>query len=195
MGIKIKTSMFFIKVIVYGLMPIISMLIAGFVWFIFYMVRYYRDGVEVNIKQNMRVTFLIIVYLMYPSITNLSFSLFNCFSLDDNFSYMKRDFEIKCATYEHIKMPLSIGIPCIFVWVIAFPIYMFRKLQSLRGKFNDRDVITSYGLFFVGLHENAFFWEVIVNNARKLIFIICSTLFSSSSSVIKAMIGAMVLFL
>ena len=60
MGFEINTSMFFIKVIVYGLMPLISMLIAGLVWFIFYMVKYYRDGVEVNIKVNMRVTFFII---------------------------------------------------------------------------------------------------------------------------------------
>jgi len=195
MGFQINTSMFFIKVIVYGLMPLISILIAGLVWFIFYMVKYYRDGVEVNIKVNMRVTFFIIIYLMYPSITNLSFSLFNCFSLDDNVSYLRRDFEIKCKTNDHLKMALSIGIPYILVWVISFPVYIFRKLKSLRENFNDKDVITSYGLFFVGLHDNAFFWEVIVTNARKLIFIICSTLFSSSSAVIKALIGAMVLFM
>jgi hypothetical protein len=195
MGFEVKTSMFFIKVIVYGLMPLISMLIAGLVWFIFYMVKYYRYGVEVNIKLNMRVTFFVIIYLMYPSITNLSFSLFNCFSLDDNVSYLRRDFEIKCKTNDHLKMALSIGIPYILVWVISFPVYIFRKLRSLRENFNDKDVITSYGLFFVGLHDNAFFWEVVITNGRKLIFIICSTLLSSSSAVIKGLIGSLVLFL
>lgn len=195
MGFEIKTSMFYIKVIVYGLMPLIATLIAGFVWFIIYMVKYYRNGVVVDIKQNIRVTFFIIVFLFYPSITNLSFSLFDCFTLDDNLSYLRRDFEIKCTTNQHLKMALSIGIPFILVWVIAFPVYIFQKLKSLRRNFNDKDVITSYGLFFIGLHDNAYFWEVVVTNARKLIFIICSTLFSSSSAVIKALIGAMVLFL
>jgi hypothetical protein len=73
MGFEIKTSMFFIKVIVYGLMPLISMHIAGYVRIIFYMVKCYREGAEINIKQDMRVAFFIIVYLIYPSITNLSF--------------------------------------------------------------------------------------------------------------------------
>jgi len=195
MGFEVKTSMFFIKVIVYGLMPLISILIAGCFWFIIYIVKKYRDGVEINIKQNIRVTFFIIVYLMYPSISNLSFSLFNCFSFDDNVSYMRRDFKIKCKTNDHLKMALSIGIPYILVWVIAFPVYIFRKLKSLRDNFNDKDVITSYGLFFIGLHDKAFFWEIVVTNARKLAFIICSTLFSSSSAIFKALIGSMVLFL
>jgi len=92
-------------------------------------------------------------------------------------------------------MSLAIGLPYMAFWVLAVPVYMFKKLYSLRGKFDDKDVITSYGLFFVGLQDKAFFWEVIITNARKLIFIICSTLFSSSSAVIKALIGAFILFL
>lgn len=131
---------------------------------------------------------------MYPSISNLSFSLFNCFSLDDGRSYLRRDFEITCMTKEHIRMALAIGIPYIFFWVIAFPVYMFKKLYSMREKFNDKYVIVNYGLFFIGLQDNAFFWEVVISNIRKLMFIICSTLFSSSSAVVKALIGALILF-
>jgi len=37
--------MFFVKVIIYGLMPIITTLAAGVVWLVIYYVRYYREGV------------------------------------------------------------------------------------------------------------------------------------------------------
>ena len=137
---------------------------------------------------------------MYPSISNLTFSVFNCYNLNENDfdtygSFLRRDFEVKCMTPEHLKMSLAIGIPYIFIWVFAIPTFIFWKLRNLIGKFDDKEVITSYGLFFVGLSDNAYFWEVIVTNARKLIFIICSTLFSSSSAIIKALIGALILFL
>jgi hypothetical protein len=52
-----------------------------------------------------------------------------------------------------------------------------------------------YGLFFVGLNDNSYFWEILVVNGRKLIFIICSTLLSSSTPILKALIGMMTLFI
>ena len=42
-----------------------------------------------------------------------------------------------------------------------------------------------YGLFFVGLSEKAFFWEVIVTNLRKIIFVICSTILSTIDPLYK----------
>ena len=94
LGIETNTSMFFIKVIIYGLMPLISSFFAGIIWFVIYFVKLYKDGIEIQLKQNIKVTFFIIVYLMYPSISNLSFSLFNCFELDDGHSYLRRDFSV-----------------------------------------------------------------------------------------------------
>jgi hypothetical protein len=84
--------MYFIKVIIFGLMPIFGLIIAAIIWYIIYLFKYYREGAHIRYKKNLRVTFYTILYLMYPSISNLSFSLFNCFSLDDGNSYLRRDF-------------------------------------------------------------------------------------------------------
>jgi hypothetical protein len=43
----------------------------------------------------------------------------------------------------------------------------------------------NYGLFFVGLNDNAYFWEVFINNARKVVFIMSSTLLTSLNSTVK----------
>lgn len=124
----------------------------------------------------MIVTAFILVYLTYPSVTNLSFSLFNCYTLDDGKSYLRRDFNVECWTKEHYRMALAIGLPFIIIWVVCFPAYIFYHLIHIRSRFGEKQIITKYGLFFVGLSDDAFFWEIIVSNSRKIIFIICSTL-------------------
>ncbi len=82
-------------------------------------------------------------------------------------------------------MALLIGFPYIAIWVIGFPVYVFINLYKNRKSLDDKDFITKFGLFFVGLNDNAYFWEVIIINARKIIFIVCSTLLSSSAPVFK----------
>jgi hypothetical protein len=76
-------------------------------------------------------------------------------------------------------MALSIGLTFILFWVVGFPAFIFIKLYINRKNLNDNDFIQRYGLFFVGLNDDAFFWEVVILNARKIIFITCSTFFSS----------------
>jgi hypothetical protein len=45
LGIDIGTSMFFIKVIIYGLMPLFGGIVAAIIWSIIYFIKHYRDGV------------------------------------------------------------------------------------------------------------------------------------------------------
>jgi hypothetical protein len=54
------------------------------------------------------------------------------------------------------------GLPFIIVWVFGFPIYVFYKLYKNRKDLNRPNFISRYGLFFIGLNDNSFFWEVIL---------------------------------
>jgi hypothetical protein len=122
---------------------------------------------------------------MYPTISNASFSLLNCQTLDDGNSYLKKDYSIQCWVGEHKRIGVSIALVMIFFWVIGFPVYIFYELFNKRKSLNNKDVVLGYGLFFVGLSEKAFFWEVVVTNLRKIIFVICSTILSSIDPVYK----------
>jgi hypothetical protein len=82
-------------------------------------------------------------------------------------------------------MALSIGLPFIIVWVIGFPSFVFYRLFKNREKFNEIEFIRRYGLFYVGLNNGSFFWEVIIYNGRKLIFILFNTFFSEYQAKIK----------
>lgn len=109
-------------------------------------------------------------------------------------SFLRRDLSIQCKTTSQLKMALVIGIPYVAIWVIGFPVYVFTCLYRNRKKFDEKEIITKFGLFFVGLNDKAYFWEVIITNARKIIFIMCSTLLSTSTPVLKALVGAIFLF-
>jgi hypothetical protein len=114
--------------------------------------------------------------------------------MDDGKSYLRRDFSVQCLTSSHLKMALAIGLPYILIWVIGTPAYFFIKLYKNRKNFDDKGIITNFGLFFVGLNDKAYFWEIIITNARKITFIICSTLLSTSTPVLKALLGVIILF-
>ena len=177
-------SLFFVKVILYGLIPVLVGIFASIIWYLIYLYKFHIQGLLINLQLNIKVTFFIVVYLTYPTITNLSLQLFNCFTMEDG-SFLRRDLSIQCKTPSQLKMALVIGIPYVAIWVIGFPVYVFTSLYRNRKKFDDKEIITKFGLFFVGLNDKAYFWEVIITNARKIIFIMCSTLLSTSTPVLK----------
>jgi hypothetical protein len=78
----------------------------------------------------------------------------------------------------HTKIALSIGVPFIVLYVFEFPAYIFYRLRQNKKNLNDKELLINYGLFYVGLNDDAYFWEVVVSNARKIIFISSSTFFS-----------------
>ena len=62
-----------------------------------------------------------------------------------------------------------------------------------RKKLNDKRVILLYGLFFVGLTDNAYFWEIVVTNMRMVLSIMCSIFFAQSEPTLKAFVGLLII--
>ncbi len=80
---------------------------------------------------------------------------------------------------------MFIGLPIIFVWIIGFPITIFLALYKRRKDLDNQDTERMFGLFFVGLNNDSYYWEIIIVNLRKTVFILCSTLLSSINSQLK----------
>jgi hypothetical protein len=178
-----EISSFYIEVIKMGLLPIAVSLIAAAMWYTAYVVCYKESLLD--IKCNLEVTVFVILYLTYPTITNMSFSLFNCQELENGRSYMVKDFSVECWTGTHLSVAVPVGIVFILVWVVGFPVFAFMKLYRNRHNLNDRDVILNYGLFFVGLSDQAYYWEVVLSNLRKVVFVTSSTLLPAKNPVFK----------
>jgi hypothetical protein len=75
-------------------------------------------------------------------------------------------------------MALSIGLPFIIIWVIGFPTFIFYRIFKNKERLNEIKFIKNYGLFYVGLNDSSFFWEVLMYNGRKILFILFNTFFS-----------------
>jgi hypothetical protein len=73
-------------------------------------------------------------------------------------------------------MCIFAGIPILSIWVIGFPAYIFFQLMKNKNNLNDKETIMKYGLFFAGLNDNAYFWDVILTNTKKVILIIVTAL-------------------
>jgi cytochrome bd-type quinol oxidase subunit 2 len=77
-------STFYFKVIAYGVAPIIIAIFAGIFWTIIYICKKKQQRKRFKLRRLITQTIFIVIYLLYPTITNLSFSLFNCVSLEDD---------------------------------------------------------------------------------------------------------------
>eukprot|EP00347_Sterkiella_histriomuscorum_P000091 403377218 len=109
-----------------------------------------------------------------------------CQKLDEGKSYLKTDYSIECWTGDHSSLGLVIGLTYIFFWTLGFPIFVFLMLRKNSKNLNDENVTLQYGLFFVGLNDQAYYWEIVIVNIRKMIFIICATLLSSLNQEVKS---------
>jgi len=116
-------------------MPIILSLFGAIMWWLVYLC-FHHKWRNMRLKENIIVTMFIFIFLCYPIITNNTFALFNCRTLDNGISYLKEDYNVQCWTSEHTKMALFIGIPIIIVWVLGFPVYVTLILWRKRKELN-----------------------------------------------------------
>lgn len=82
----------------------------------------------------------------------------------------------------------------ILIWGILFPLFIVAKIQENRGRLGEHQILKLYGIFYIGLNDDCFYWEIIVMNIRKYILILTVTFFSSSKNSLKGYIGIMALF-
>jgi hypothetical protein len=64
-------------------------------------------------------------------------------------------------------------LPVILIWTIGFPVvttYVLWKLKKgpKEKDLNSLDNVIKYGLFYIGLTDKSFYWEIAVNNLKKV---------------------------
>lgn len=73
-------------------------------------------------------------------------------------------------------MALAIGLSLISAWAIFPPIIIGIVLRNNLNNLSKSSFLVEYGLFYVGLRDKMYFWEVGIVNLRKITFIMLSTL-------------------
>jgi hypothetical protein len=107
--------------------------------------------------------FFTLVNLFYQTIGNLSFGMLSCKVLEDGFSYLNYDFDIKCwESKGYLTKNLVIAAFFIAFVIIGFPLFILIKLLRKRNQLSSKLIFIKYGVFFIGLKDDYYYWELVV---------------------------------
>eukprot|EP00347_Sterkiella_histriomuscorum_P005203 403357498 len=179
-----QISLIYLQVILAGLLPFILSMITLIVWILFYFSKRIQMTRQ-ELKRNIKTSFVLFGFLCYPQISSQAFSLFSCLQFENGKSYLRQDMQIECWTKDHMNMMFMIGITFIIFYSFAFPAFIFTQLFLSKKKLSDKTIVTQYGLFYSGLKDEYYYWEVLYVNIKKLFFIIFASLLSTFNSYIR----------
>jgi hypothetical protein len=77
--------------------------------------------------------FIVISFIMYPSLCNSLFSYFDCKAYEDGVTYLMGDPTVVC-TSDVYKQTLSFVLPLAFVVPVAIPLWYYLSMRPLRNK-------------------------------------------------------------
>ena len=98
--------------------------------------------------RQIKISIIVIIYAILPTIVRFSLSLFFCVELDPNESWLGDDLEVRCWTISHTKWAMMTGLPSILVWIIGSQLWGLFLLFRNRKKLEDEEIQKSYYILY-----------------------------------------------
>jgi len=184
-------STMFFKIALTALAPIGLVLIFITFWFSLCICfkRFWR-----TLKRNIIVSFIIIMFLLHPTLTSIAFNLFKCYEFDYGVKWLYIDTALKCWGKEHLIFTLAAGVPILVIWVLGVPFSGLFLLIWYWKHLSDKSFMSKYIVLYQGLRDSTFYWEF-VNTFWKIILITINIGIPGSNGYYKALLGVIFLFL
>mmetsp|Transcript_39507 Transcript_39507/g.37973 ORF Transcript_39507/g.37973 Transcript_39507/m.37973 type:complete len:217 (+) Transcript_39507:396-1046(+) len=106
----------------------------------------------------------------YLSITDYNLGIFTCTEVEEVF-YLQRDLNYECWTDLHKSIIYKYSLPAILLWVIGVPIGLTIYLRKHKADLSTPEQLKMYGIFYIGFTDNYFYWQLIVINFRRIIYV------------------------
>ena len=178
------------KIVLTALVPIALFLVYLLIWTSLYFVL--RKWCS-NLKRNLAISGICIVYILHPSITKNCLRIFECTQVDANDMRMTLYMNYKCYSFDHVFWMITAAVPMLVIWIIGAPFLALVILYKHR-KDLDNGYIKNYMLvLYQGLKPNAFYWEF-VNTLRKSLVLTVSVFMSTQSSNYQVLISVIILY-
>lgn len=162
------SSNIYFKIFLSALLPIILTMVASVFWLV---VHFTLKKWAPSLTRALIISFISIMFLLHPKLTEQSFSIFRCIDVDENVSRVRLDTRIECFSSEHVKWCLLLGFPILLVWVIVIPVIAFLLLWCNIKKDKTNKVKAYMLILYQGLKTEKFYWEF-VNTIRKVCLLI-----------------------
>ncbi|CAI2368076.1 unnamed protein product [Moneuplotes crassus] len=151
------------KLFLMTFLPIILFFIIAVMWLI---IKWVKPAWCTNIKRALVISFITVVFVLHPKLTEKSISLFKCIEIDEGYKVARIDTNLECFSPTHLKWCIIVGIPIILVWVIACPLITYLVILKQRKK-KDNRMMGYFLIIYQGLKPEVIYWEF-VNTMRKV---------------------------
>ena len=162
------------KVFLSIFLPIALILIFTSIWALVYLLSSKKFG---DLKRNIIISVVCILFLLHPNITKQALSLFECISVGNNDMRMRMHMEYKWYSNDLLVWIGIVGVPCMIIWVIAAPVVAFIILFKNRDYLENESIKKYYLILYQGLNREVFYWEFI-NTVRKVLLIALNSILS-----------------
>jgi hypothetical protein len=170
-------NLYFDKLIIIALIPVIFSLTATAFWTFHFAVR--RDK-EVFGKQWV-ATLVVLFFLIHPNILRSNFSYFSCTEINSGEFWLKENLDIRCFDSKHNSFALAVILPVLVVWGILVPVLVLLYLVHNRTELSEINTKLRFGFLYNGFKKSKFYWEFVIM-LRKII-IICIVVFIGNQSI------------
>ena len=178
------------KIVLTGLVPVALFVVYLLIWTVLY---FMFNKWFSNLKRNLAISGICIVYMLHPTITKSCLRIFECTQVDANDRRMTLYMDYKCYSFDHVFWMLTVAIPMLTIWVIGAPwlalVILYKNRKDL-----DNGRIKNYMLvLYQGLRPNVFYWEF-VNTLRKSLILTVSVFMATQSSNYQVLISVTILY-
>ncbi|KAG2451089.1 hypothetical protein HYH02_004357 [Chlamydomonas schloesseri] len=128
-----------------------------------------------NLPQQVLLVLLIALFVLYPSLVQVSLSMFACRVLDDGtgpygsleqatwkYGYWLHDLNVECYTGLHASLYLPLGIVCTVVFCVAPPLAVLATTMHHRATRHQEKTKALYGFLYRKYKDKFFWWEAVM---------------------------------
>ena len=142
-----------------------------------------RRGQSEKLQTRFISTYIILLFLTHPSVTQIMIDAFNCQDYDGD-SRMKKDLTIICGKGLHYYMSFFVAGPLIVIWGLGIPASVFVLLRREKDRLDTLAVKEKFGFLFGGYKKTSYFWEIVIMY-RKIIMIFISVFLNTIGLVVQ----------
>ena len=143
------------KALAYALLPFALVLLSALVWQT--CGRRYVDSTHVN--PMMTGTIVLLLYLVYPSISASVLGLWKCEEVDRVGTIFVVDPETLCTDLSHREWTHGVGVPSILVYVLGLPAMAMGVMYKFRHKLDEQHTRVRFGLLYDGFKRENYLHE------------------------------------
>lgn len=174
-------GIFYKKIIGYVVLPLLLLLFAVVLWGFIKLLTKMKA-----IPHKVVTSMVIIVFILHPSLTKVTFSIFSCSELLPSQYWLITDMSIRCWDMEHLKNIVSIALPSMIVWIFGLPLFCLGLLYRTRQRLSAELIQIKYSFLYKGYKPEYYYWEFVILY-RKVALVCASVFLSSISTMVQAL--------